>query len=139
MLGGGGYTIRNVARCWAHETGIILNKPLDETIPYNEYYEYYGPDYTLAVSPSNMVWVLRCVVRTVGRCVGRYVCCWCVYRCRLGVVVLLLWICQCVVRVFIGIFVNVFVVCFSVVVYVLLCGYSSVCYTHLHTPARTHI
>mmetsp|Transcript_37899 Transcript_37899/g.74558 ORF Transcript_37899/g.74558 Transcript_37899/m.74558 type:complete len:439 (+) Transcript_37899:50-1366(+) len=54
VLGGGGYTIRNVARCWAFETGILLNRPLEKSIPYNEYYEYYGPDYTLAVSPSNM-------------------------------------------------------------------------------------
>ena len=25
MLGGGGYTIRNVARCWTYETSIALN------------------------------------------------------------------------------------------------------------------
>lgn len=25
MLGGGGYTIRNVARCWAYETSIALD------------------------------------------------------------------------------------------------------------------
>lgn len=28
VLGGGGYTIRNVARCWAHETGVLLNTEL---------------------------------------------------------------------------------------------------------------
>ena len=26
VLGGGGYTMRNVARCWAYETGILLNQ-----------------------------------------------------------------------------------------------------------------
>lgn len=26
MLGGGGYTIENVARCWAYETGIAIGK-----------------------------------------------------------------------------------------------------------------
>lgn len=25
LIGGGGYTIKNVARCWAYETGICLN------------------------------------------------------------------------------------------------------------------
>lgn len=25
LLGGGGYTIRNVARCWTYETSIALN------------------------------------------------------------------------------------------------------------------
>lgn len=25
VLGGGGYTIRNVARCWAYETSVLLN------------------------------------------------------------------------------------------------------------------
>ena len=25
LLGGGGYTIRNVARCWTYETAVALN------------------------------------------------------------------------------------------------------------------
>lgn len=28
VLGGGGYTIRNVARCWAYETSVCLNRPV---------------------------------------------------------------------------------------------------------------
>ncbi len=28
VLGGGGYTMRNVARCWAYETGVLLEKVL---------------------------------------------------------------------------------------------------------------
>lgn len=28
VLGGGGYTLRNVARAWSYETGIILNEDL---------------------------------------------------------------------------------------------------------------
>jgi acetoin utilization deacetylase AcuC-like enzyme len=47
VLGGGGYTIKNVARCWAYETGICLNMELDNSIPVNDYYEYYGPDFKL--------------------------------------------------------------------------------------------
>jgi len=47
VLGGGGYTIKNVARCWAYETGILLDKELDNKIPNNDYYEYYAPGYEL--------------------------------------------------------------------------------------------
>ena len=28
MLGGGGYTIRNVARCWTYETAVALDSPI---------------------------------------------------------------------------------------------------------------
>ncbi|KKA30586.1 hypothetical protein TD95_001092 [Thielaviopsis punctulata] len=54
MLGGGGYTMRNVARTWAFETGVMVGKEMSPAMPYNEYYEYYGPDYELDVRPSNM-------------------------------------------------------------------------------------
>ena len=47
VLGGGGYTIRNVSRCWAYETSVLLGMDLSNELPYNEYYEYFGPDYTL--------------------------------------------------------------------------------------------
>lgn len=47
ILGGGGYTIKNVARCWAYETSICLNTEIENPIPVNDYYEYYGPDYKL--------------------------------------------------------------------------------------------
>ncbi|CAJ2651084.1 histone deacetylase 19-like [Trifolium pratense] len=54
LLGGGGYTIRNVARCWCYETGVALGIELDDNMPQHEYYEYFGPDYALHVAPSNM-------------------------------------------------------------------------------------
>jgi len=54
LLGGGGYTVRNVARCWCHETGIALDSKLNDELPYNNYYEYYGPDFNLHIQPSNM-------------------------------------------------------------------------------------
>ncbi|ESQ53048.1 hypothetical protein EUTSA_v10025146mg [Eutrema salsugineum] len=54
LLGGGGYTIRNVARCWCYETGVALGVEVDDKMPEHEYYEYFGPDYTLHVAPSNM-------------------------------------------------------------------------------------
>ncbi|KAF9619421.1 hypothetical protein IFM89_006996 [Coptis chinensis] len=54
VLGGGGYTIRNVARCWCYETAIAVGVDLQNNLPQNEFYEYYGPDFTLNVPPSNM-------------------------------------------------------------------------------------
>lgn len=39
VVGGGGYTMRNVARTWAFETGVLLNEQLDSQLPYNDYYE----------------------------------------------------------------------------------------------------
>lgn len=39
VLGGGGYTIKNVARCWTYETGICLNQELENNLPLNDYYE----------------------------------------------------------------------------------------------------
>jgi len=54
VLGGGGYTIRNVARCWVYETGCLLKRELDEILPPNDYSEYFGPTNTLHITPSNM-------------------------------------------------------------------------------------
>ncbi|KAJ5722347.1 hypothetical protein N7488_000382 [Penicillium malachiteum] len=54
ILGGGGYTMRNVARTWAYETGILVGNTLESELPYNDYYEYFAPDYELDVRPSNM-------------------------------------------------------------------------------------
>jgi histone deacetylase 1/2 len=71
VLGGGGYTMRNVARTWAYETGLLVGEEMAPVLPYNEYYEvrftlpamlkakltlykYYGPDYELDVRASNM-------------------------------------------------------------------------------------
>ena len=54
VVGGGGYTIRNVARCWAYETALCLDEQLRNELPYNDYYEYYGPDYRLHIPLSQM-------------------------------------------------------------------------------------
>lgn len=70
VLGGGGYTMRNVARTWAFETGVLVGQNMERTLPYNEYYEvsrrlftwtnatntwqYYAPDFELNVRSSNM-------------------------------------------------------------------------------------
>jgi len=52
VLGGGGYTIRNVARCWAYETSVLLDTEIPNDIPYNDYFEYYAPDFKLHLTPE---------------------------------------------------------------------------------------
>ncbi|KAI8346349.1 hypothetical protein B0O80DRAFT_469367 [Mortierella sp. GBAus27b] len=54
ILGGGGYTMRNVARAWCYETGVAVGQEVGPDMPFNDYYEYFGPDYKLDVKPSNM-------------------------------------------------------------------------------------
>jgi len=54
LLGGGGYTMRNVSRAWAYETGLAAGVELSKKIPMNEYYEYFGPNFELDVRSSNM-------------------------------------------------------------------------------------
>jgi histone deacetylase 1/2 len=54
ILGGGGYTIRNVARCWVNETATVLGDTLPDVIPPNDYIEFFKPDYRLHLEPSAM-------------------------------------------------------------------------------------
>ncbi|GAM21978.1 hypothetical protein SAMD00019534_051530 [Acytostelium subglobosum LB1] len=54
VLGGGGYTIKNVARCWTYETSILVDSEITDELPYNDYLEYFGPDYRLHITPNNM-------------------------------------------------------------------------------------
>ncbi|EOD48467.1 putative histone deacetylase rpd3 protein [Neofusicoccum parvum UCRNP2] len=54
VLGGGGYTMRNVARTWAFETGQLVGSELGPQLPYNDYFDYFAPDFELDVRPSNM-------------------------------------------------------------------------------------
>lgn len=54
ILGGGGYTMRNVARTWAYETGQLVGTDMGPELPFTDYYEYYSPDFELDVKPSNM-------------------------------------------------------------------------------------
>lgn len=39
VLGGGGYTMRNVARTWAFETGQLVGSELGPQLPYNDYFD----------------------------------------------------------------------------------------------------
>ncbi|KAJ2664045.1 histone deacetylase [Coemansia sp. RSA 1200] len=54
VLGGGGYTIRNVSRVWAYETGILVGCEMDRRLPMNDYMDYYAPEYILDVPAYNV-------------------------------------------------------------------------------------
>lgn len=55
MLGGGGYTLRNVPRCWAYETSVAIGQQLPDAIPEkSDFYIYFGPEYKLHLPISNM-------------------------------------------------------------------------------------
>lgn len=54
VLGGGGYTLRNVPRCWAYETGVSLGLELEDELPKTEFNEYFYPEYKLHIPVSNM-------------------------------------------------------------------------------------
>ena len=41
VLGGGGYTVRNVARCWTFETALLLDTDISNELPYTG--EWVGP------------------------------------------------------------------------------------------------
>ena len=48
VLGGGGYTIRNVSRCWAFETSVLTGIPVPNELPEDmRYREFFGPEFKL--------------------------------------------------------------------------------------------
>uniref|UniRef100_A0AC35U3P3 Histone deacetylase n=1 Tax=Rhabditophanes sp. KR3021 TaxID=114890 RepID=A0AC35U3P3_9BILA len=55
VLGGGGYTPRNVSRCWTYETALALGKgqEISNNLPCNDFFEYFGPSYELHIDPSS--------------------------------------------------------------------------------------
>jgi histone deacetylase 1/2 len=56
LLGGGGYTVKNVARVWTYETACALGieDSIDPNLPWNQYFEWFGPRYRLEVVENNM-------------------------------------------------------------------------------------
>eukprot|EP00026_Physarum_polycephalum_P008182 Phypoly_transcript_08261.p1 GENE.Phypoly_transcript_08261~~Phypoly_transcript_08261.p1 ORF type:complete len:458 (+),score=61.16 Phypoly_transcript_08261:150-1376(+) len=52
VVGGGGYTVRNVARCWTYETSVIVNTEVSNDLPFNDYFEYFSPDFQLIPDPG---------------------------------------------------------------------------------------
>uniref|UniRef100_A0A4W3HAR2 Histone deacetylase n=1 Tax=Callorhinchus milii TaxID=7868 RepID=A0A4W3HAR2_CALMI len=55
VMGGGGYTVRNVARCWTFETSLLVEEEISDELPYNEYFEYFAPDFTLHPDVSTRI------------------------------------------------------------------------------------
>ncbi|ETO06932.1 hypothetical protein RFI_30461 [Reticulomyxa filosa] len=49
VIGGGGYNIKNVARCWCYETSILADVQISPQIPYTSFSRYYGPSFDLYV------------------------------------------------------------------------------------------
>ena len=46
VLGGGGYTIHNVSRCWAYETAVLCGAPIPDTVPEeNPFRRYFEPGF----------------------------------------------------------------------------------------------
>lgn len=43
-----------MARCWTNETAIALDTEISNDLPYNDYYEYYAPDFKLHLQPANL-------------------------------------------------------------------------------------
>lgn len=43
-----------MSRCWTYETSVALGVEIANELPYNDYFEYFGPDFKLHISPSNM-------------------------------------------------------------------------------------
>ena len=56
VLGGGGYTLRNVARCWCYETGRLLGLDLPDALPdiQTSDFQYYMDTERLRIAVSNM-------------------------------------------------------------------------------------
>lgn len=52
MLGGGGYSIGNVARCWTYETATALGEDVSDDLPYFSFLEYFGPSPKLHFPPK---------------------------------------------------------------------------------------
>ncbi|KAJ3114532.1 Histone deacetylase 3 [Phlyctochytrium bullatum] len=56
VLGGGGYTVRNVARAWTYETGVCCGVELPNALPPNEFLPHFGPDFSLHPDIVNRGW-----------------------------------------------------------------------------------
>ncbi|GBG30061.1 Histone deacetylase [Hondaea fermentalgiana] len=54
LVGGGGYTVNNVARCWAFETAVAVgeDKDLSAEIPAHEFSGYFAPGHRIHLTPK---------------------------------------------------------------------------------------
>ncbi|KAJ1489465.1 hypothetical protein T484DRAFT_1936930 [Baffinella frigidus] len=56
VLGGGGYVIRNVARCWAWETAVLTDTQVSNDLPWSDYWQYFAPSYQLHADLRGKDW-----------------------------------------------------------------------------------
>jgi histone deacetylase 1/2 len=54
ILGGGGYTLRNVPRCWTYETATLIGVDVADELPHSQYSHYFAPEYKLHLPVTNM-------------------------------------------------------------------------------------
>ncbi|KAI0236543.1 hypothetical protein L0F63_002808, partial [Massospora cicadina] len=54
VLGGGGYSVKNVARTWTLETATVLGLELDNRLPANSYFGHLPEDQNLLIPPVKM-------------------------------------------------------------------------------------
>lgn len=52
--GGGATCVCLRGRCWTYETSVLLNTSIPNELPYNDFFEYYAPDFLLHLTPSSM-------------------------------------------------------------------------------------
>ena len=64
VLGGGGYTMRNVSRTWAYETGLLVGQKMGPELPFNDYYEVGNHDYESLGRLLTVILVLCSGLRT---------------------------------------------------------------------------
>jgi histone deacetylase 1/2 len=59
VVGGGGYTLRNVARCWCYETGRLMGHDLPDDLPQRtlDQFNYYMDTQRLRIEVG-LGWVL---------------------------------------------------------------------------------
>lgn len=55
FTGGGGYTVRNVSRCWCYETAIALGTEIPDELPQNDYSRYFRPITNLHIKPEKVI------------------------------------------------------------------------------------
>jgi histone deacetylase 1/2 len=72
ILGGGGYSMRNVARTWAYETSVLVDQQVSTVLPYDPYSKV-RPKVLFPQSISNLAY-LSTTVQTLSWMYGHQIC-----------------------------------------------------------------
>jgi len=62
ILGGGGYTMRNVSRAWAYETGLAVGVDLPEKLPPDEYHEVCVRTFQSQIFSNTVISTMRQII-----------------------------------------------------------------------------